>query len=375
MIQLRELSERLNRICENVNDLIFALDENGYFTDINCVVEMLGYKKEEVLGRHFTEFLTPESREVALGYFNRARRGESRKDFYEIKVLKKDGDTATLELNISTIYEKGKFLGRFGVGRDVTEKRRIEEDLKKSEEKYRLIAENVSDVIFTMDMNLRFTYVSPSVIRLRGFTAEEAMKQSLKDVLTPSSYEIAMKTLEEELEKEGDPNKDLHRSRILELENKYKDGATVWTETKLTFLRDPLGKPIGILGVSRDITKRKKAEEAKKLAEEKYSRLFEETKTAIFITSSDGKFIDINLAGVELLGYSSREELIQKDFLSHFSVPEERENREKILQERGSLEDFEAELKRRDGSEITVLENHISSSKFRERNNCLQGDS
>lgn len=375
MIQLRELSERLNRICENVNDLIFALDENGYFTDINCVVEMLGYKKEEVLGRHFTEFLTPESREVALGYFNRARRGESRKDFYEIKVLKKDGDTATLELNISTIYEKGKFLGRFGVGRDVTEKRRIEEDLKKSEEKYRLIAENVSDVIFTMDMNLRFTYVSPSVIRLRGFTAEEAMKQSLKDVLTPSSYEIAMKTLEEELEKEGDPNKDLHRSRILELENKYKDGATVWTETKLTFLRDPLGKPIGILGVSRDITKRKKAEEAKKLAEEKYSRLFEETKTAIFITSSDGKFIDINLAGVELLGYSSREELIQKDFLSHFSVPEERENREKILQERGSLEDFEAKLKRRDGSEITVLENHISSSKFRERNNCLQGDS
>lgn len=145
-----------------------------------------------------------------------------------------------------------------------------------------------------MDMNLQSTYVSPSVIRLRGFSAEETMKQSLKDVLTHPSYEIAVKVLEEELEKEKDLNKDLYRSRILELENKCKDGSTVWTETRLTFLRDSLGEPVGILGVSRDITERKESEEARRLAEERYSRLFEESKTIIFITSPDGKFIDVS---------------------------------------------------------------------------------
>lgn len=355
-IQLREFSQRLNRIYESVNDLIFTLDENGNFTDINCRIESFGYKKEEVLGRHFTEFITSESKEIALGYLNRTEKGESIKDFCEIELLKKDGDTTIFELNVSTIYEKGKFVGRFGVARDVTEKKRIEEDLKKSEEKYRLIAENVSDVIFTMDMNLQSTYVSPSVIRLRGFSAEETMKQSLKDVLTHSSYEIAVKALEEELEKEKDPNKDLYRSRILELENKCKDGSTVLTETRLTFLRDSLGEPVGILGVSRDITERKKSEEAKRLAEEKYSRLFEESKTIIFITYPDGKFIDVNPPGVELLGYSSKEDLLKEDLLSHFVDPEERENRNKILQEKGNLDDFEVKLKRRDGSEITVLE-------------------
>jgi len=349
LIQLRELSEKLSRICENVNDLIFTLDENGFFTEINCNIEKFGYKKEEVIGKHFTEFLTEKSKKIATDYFERAKKGISSRDIYEVEVIKKDGRHALLEISISTIFENGKFIGRFGVGRDITEKRRMEEQ-------YRLIAENVSDVIFTLDMNLKFTYVSPSVERMRGFTVEEAMSQSIEDVLTPSSYEIAMRALREELEEESKPTKNLFRTRTLELENICKDGSTVWTETRFSFLRDSDGNPIGILGVSRDITERKKAESARKLMEEKYSRLFEESKTAIFITSSNGKFIDVNPAGVELLGYSSKEEILEKDFLSHFYVPEERENRQKILQEKGALEDFEIKLKRKNGSEINVLE-------------------
>ncbi len=356
MIQLRELSEKLLRITENSNDLIFSLDEEGNFTEVNSVIELYGYKKEEVLGRNFTEFLTPQSQNDALDYFDRARKREGRKDFFEVEFLRKDGEVAVMELNVSTVYENGKFIGRFGIGRDVTEKKKIENAIKSSEERYRLIAENISDVLFTMDMNLRFTYVSPSVTRMRGYSVEEAMAQELKEVLTPSSYELAIRILQEEMEKEKESDRNLYRARTLELENRCKDGSTVWTETRLTFLRDSDGNPAGILGVSRDITQRKRAEEQRKLMEEKYSRLFEESKSAIFITSSHGSVIDVNPAGVVLLGYSSKDELLKKDLLSHYFKDEERETRQKILKEKGVLEDYEFHIKRKDGSEITVLE-------------------
>ncbi len=357
MIQLRELSEKLKLIFENVNDIIYFLDENGCFKEVNSRVEMLGYKKEEIIGKHFKEFLAPESKKIALKYFEEAQKWkQSQKDIYEVEILRKDGGVSTIEIIDFTLFENYKFIGRFGVGRDIIEKKKIERDLKKSEERYRLIAENVSDLIFTLDMNLKFTYVSPSVKRMRGFTVEETMSQSIEEVLTPSSYQIAIEALQEELAEESNPNKDPFRTMTLELENTCKDGSTVLTETRLSFLRDSEGNPVGILGVSRDITERKKAESARKVMEEKYSRLFEESKTAIFITSPNGKFIDVNPAGIELLGYSSKEELLEKSYLDHYSVLEERETRKKILEEKDYLEDFELKMKKKNGSEITVLE-------------------
>jgi PAS domain S-box-containing protein len=137
------------------------------------------------------------------------------------------------------------------------------QELKESGERYRLLAENVADVIWTMDIkSLRTTYVSPFVTRLRGYSVEEVMAQTLEEILTPSSLDLAMKTLEEEMAIEGVEQKDPFRTRTLELESKCKDGSTVWTEAKMTLLRGVDDQPVEILGVSRDITKRKQVEQA-----------------------------------------------------------------------------------------------------------------
>jgi two-component system cell cycle sensor histidine kinase/response regulator CckA len=134
--------------------------------------------------------------------------------------------------------------------------------LRVSEEKYRIIAENTIDIINILDMNLRFTYSSPSVLRIRGFTVEEAMQETLEKVLTPDSLKIVFEKFAEEMALEASGTADPNRIRIVELEEYKKDGSIIWVESSFSYLRDKDGKPLGILVVSRDITDRKRADES-----------------------------------------------------------------------------------------------------------------
>jgi PAS domain S-box-containing protein len=124
--------------------------------------------------------------------------------------------------------------------------------IRASEKRYRALTENLADVVWTMDMNLRYTYVNPAVMRLRGYTVEEAMAQTIEELLTPESVETARKALAEELgaESRGDAP---YRTRVLNLVEKRKDGTTVPVEIKVIFLRDSSGKATEILGLTRQM--------------------------------------------------------------------------------------------------------------------------
>jgi PAS domain S-box-containing protein len=177
---------------------------------------------------------------------------------------------------------------------ELAERKQTEQALRESERRYRLLAENVTDVIWTVDMNLQSTYTSPSVKRMRGYETGDAMAQPLEEALTPASLEVVVKALEEELAKEKLPEKDLFRSRTLELEVVRKDGSTIWVETKMTFLRDPDGKPVEILGVNRDITERKRAEGTLRDREEHYRTLFEHLPIPAFTKDREGRYTSCN---------------------------------------------------------------------------------
>ena len=171
---------------------------------------------------------------------------------------------------------------------------KTEKSLRESEARYRLIAENTGDLISTLDMNLRFTYVSPASMRFRGFTVEEAMEQTIEQVLTPESLRSALTVFEKEMQLEASGTADPGRTRILELEEYKKDGSTIWVEVSLSFLRAKDGKPTEIIVVSRDITERKQAEERLRLQEIQLRTILESTGDGILAVDNAGKVIKTN---------------------------------------------------------------------------------
>ncbi|UCE10301.1 MAG: PAS domain S-box protein [Candidatus Thorarchaeota archaeon] len=139
----------------------------------------------------------------------------------------------------------------------VLERHRAIEALQSSEESYRLLAEASKDVIWTVDMNLQFTYLSPSITHLVGYTPEEALATPMTELMTPKSLKHIQDAMTEAIELESRFGKDGYDSPPLEVQMLKKDGSTVWVEISRTFLRDENDRPIGVLGVARDVTRRK----------------------------------------------------------------------------------------------------------------------
>jgi PAS domain S-box-containing protein len=257
---LRESEEKFQRAFHRNPSPMTISSIDGRFIDVNDAFALhLGYSREELIGQYASElgiFLDQAKREEK---FERLVTGGGPFSAEEVELRTKTGEARWGLVSYEIIEIKGE---RFilGVGTDITERKRAEEVLQESERRYRLLAENVTDVIWTMDMNLRMTYESPSVTQLRGYTVEEAMAQSLEEALTPASLQVARKAFAEELAREESLPEVSDAPRTLELELKCKNGLSVWTEVKAKLFRDLEGKPIGILGVTRDISERKKAE-------------------------------------------------------------------------------------------------------------------
>jgi PAS domain S-box-containing protein len=159
--------------------------------------------------------------------------------------------------------------------RQIAEREEAQRALQTSERQYRLLAENMKDIVWTMDIEtLRFTYVSPSVELILGFTPEEQVKKTLEQMLTPESLERAARALRDTIRQERQAGTDPGGSITMELEQFCKNGSTTWVEVTASFLRDEKGKPVQILGVNRDITERRRRQEAQqaKLAAENANR-------------------------------------------------------------------------------------------------------
>lgn len=325
-MRLQEYTEELERskkeyqlLLDSAPDAILILDNQGYIGGCNRgALDLYGYIKRELIGKHVTELVSKNSLGVFEEKFPILKKLRSTE--CEIEIVRKNGEKRKIwRKSVPLVDEDGNFSGALCYDRDITRRKEIEMQLRESEHKYRSISETIRDVIFTLDRDGKFTYLSPRFEDLTGYSPGEFMGRSFTEVLAPEHVEPTFEKFRRGLRGEEIP--------LYEVEILHRDGKRIPVELSVTSLVDTNGKIIGRLGVARDIRDRKKMEQKFIESEEKFRTLAEKSLIGIYLMQ-DGVFKYVNPKFAEIFGYST-DEIIDKMKPRDLVHPEDR----KIVEE------------------------------------------
>ena len=224
------------------------------------------------------------------------------------------------------------------------------------EDKLKFIYENIQDVVWVLDIRTRkFTYVSPSIYNLRGYTSEEVMKQKIEDTLTPDSKSKIVGLLDiliKEFRKTN--NKSIH---IGEVEQYHKDGSTVWTEVVGTFITNEENNIVEILGVSRNITQRKKSQAKLEASERRYRDLANFLPQIVYELDNEGHITFSSQVGYDVFGITEEDIENHRVKAFDFFIPEDiermKQNRENIKSGKKTNQEYTAVDK--NGNQFPVI--------------------
>jgi PAS domain S-box-containing protein len=279
----------------SMDGIIIVQDNVVCFANLR-LAEMYGGTVEEVLGTTLSEHVHPDDRPKAVERYKQRLAGKPVSTTYETRLLRKNGAAVWADVSGGTIIFKGRPADLLFI-REVDDRKKAEAALKASEERYRLHFENVSDVIYSLDTDLRVTSVSPSVEKALGYRPEELIGKCFRDMpfMTPKSLKIALINIPRILAGET------IKSTIYEF--LAKDGRKVIGEvTGTPLVRE--GKIIGLMAVARDITERRRAEMELEISELRYRTLFENSGTGIVIIDRQGVYLLVNKRAAEIMGSS-----------------------------------------------------------------------
>lgn len=331
-IELQFTKETYQDIFNTLTEAIFILDPSGNFIEVNNGAEKL-YKmtREDLIGKSPESLAAPELNDMQeIERMMREVFQTSIPVNFEFWGQRKTGEIFPVEV----IIKRGNYFGTdvmIATARDITERKSNEEALRESEEKYRKIAENISDVIFTTDLDFNVLYVSPSIERLYGEPAELAMQREMNEKFSEADIEKFYSILEKELVRDKDPGIDKNRTITIEAELKKVDGSIIHISSSLTFIRNKDGQPVGIQGTTRDITEKINADKKLKQSEERFRELGTMLPVAVFETTSDLILTFANKKAFELFGYTE-EDLIKGFMCLEILAPSERENAMRLMQ-------------------------------------------
>jgi diguanylate cyclase (GGDEF)-like protein/PAS domain S-box-containing protein len=299
-----DLFDLAKNIISNIGVGIYIV-QRGKFVYISPLYsKFTGYSDPELLGKNSLDRVHPDDRAMVREKAVKSLKGKY-PESYEYRYIRKNGDTMWILEMITSITYKGHraTLGSF---MDITGRKRMEETLRSSEEKYRSILESIGEGYFELDLDGNYTFANKANCRYLGYTKEE---------LIGMNYRRHMD--EETAKKLYKPYLELYRTGkpidALELESIRKDGAKAIHETSVSLIRNSKGNPVGFRGVSRDVTARKKMEEALRQSVEKYRNILENMQEGYFEIDLTGAFTFVNDAECRNIGYS-REELIGMNY-------------------------------------------------------------
>ncbi|HZT05533.1 MAG TPA: PAS domain S-box protein [Chloroflexota bacterium] len=340
--ELREQQAYNRGLIESNIDALMTTDTLGIITDVNrqmCAVT--GREREELVGTPFKEYFTdPQRAEDGI----RRVLTEGRVTNYELTIAAADGKQTVVSYNATTFTgEDGRLRGVFAAARDITDQKRLEQQLREQQAYNRGLIESSVDAMLTVDPDLTITDVNEQMVRLTGYAREQLVGSPFPDYFTDAANARAgvRRTLDEGFV----TNYELllrsrHRREIL-------------VSFNASIFRDPEGDIRGIFAVARDVTEQRRLEEQLRESENYNRGLIESSVDALVTVDPDGVVTDVNEQMVNLTGYT-REDLIGSSFKEYFTEPDRAIAGVRQTLAEGSVTNYELVLQSRSGRRTVV---------------------
>jgi PAS domain S-box-containing protein len=304
---LRQSEERYRTMLEEMEEGYYEVDIAGTFTFVNDgMSRILGYSRDELIGMNYKLYTPKEDIKPIFEAYNRVyRTGEPLKRF-PMPEIRKDGTRIIAEDSVFPLRnERDEVIGFRGISRDITERKKAEEALRQSEERYRQLAENAGEAIFVVQDGV-IKFINPKGAELSGYSIEELTSMPFVSFIHPNDIDMVIERNARRLRGESVPQ--IYDFRIMR-----KDGDIRWGELNAV----PISwenRP-AVLCFMSDITERKKAGEALRQSEERYRAILEKMEDSYSEVDLSGNITFINGAACRHLGYS-REELMGMSYKS-----------------------------------------------------------
>ena len=251
---LRDSKEQYQFVVENLKEVVFRTDAEGHWTFLNSAwAEVTGFAVEESLGKVFLEYVYPEDRQLNIELFRPLI--ERKKDYcrHEIRYTNKEGGFRWIEVWARlTVDERGNATGTAGTLTDITERKQVEEALRKSEELYTKLLATIPDIAVRTDTTGQILFINEAGLKMSGYAHTEILGNNMLSYIAPEDRERAFKNMMLMFEQSINP---------VEYHLLRKDGSKLLVEVNGNILKNEDGSPYGLVFICRDITKRKRAEE------------------------------------------------------------------------------------------------------------------
>jgi PAS domain S-box-containing protein len=345
---IQEVTKRLEKIVEMGDDGIIVFDEDDRIEFANTVAsELTGYSNERLIGMDFRRLLS----ESDIGYLDQMHSevgvDESKRVCTEMEVLTEKGLKRDTEVCITIAKMEKGGLKTYAYLRDITERKRMERELREATKRFEKMAEMGEDGIIVFDEDSRIEFANQTASEIMGFPKDQ--------ILGREFFSLIGKRDEEFLEEMVMRGEGMGQKVCTEMSIQTPQGLVKEADVCIAPTRSEDGR-IKTYAYIRDITERKKFEKELKESEEKYRNLFERVRHGLFISSKEGKFIDCNPALLEMVGYENKEGFLGIDIAKDLYVNlEDRKAFQRLIEEQGYVKDLEVEFKKKGGEKITVL--------------------